>query len=294
MRRHPPASLPLDGLAVLAAVADARLDEEGVTSLLRVRLQHDDVELGWRPLDGEHPVDTLTCFTAPADWWAVGVAATGTAHSLDGTRPSVRVHNVHLVARDGTWASRLRPVHDGPDGDDELLTSASGDALDDDGRPVGRIDDVCRRSLGLATPPPPADTSSYWAQRWLDAVVDAGGRRRRPWSWPEVAELHPAAAAIGGDVDTPAALARTARRLAAWRDWPTLRRTCAAGMWEEPGIPADVADWLDDGAFARRAAGGYPELDELWVAVADLVPAPVLVAVEATLALAGSDIGAAP
>ena len=292
MRPHPPTSLPVEGLAVLAAVADARLEQEGVTSLVRVRLAVDDVELGWRPLDGEHPVDALTCFVAPDDWWAVGIAAAGTAHHLDGARPSVRVHNVHLVARDGTWASRLRPVVD--DHDDELLTAASGDATNDDGRPVGRIDDVCRRSLGLATAPPGADTSSYWAQRWLDAVVDGCAWRCRGWTWPDVAALHPATSAFGEACDTPAALARAARRLAAWRDWPTLRRTCAAGMWEEPGIPAEVADWLDDGAFARWSAGGYRELDDLRLALVDLLPAPLLLAVDATLALAGPDTGARP
>jgi hypothetical protein len=293
VRPHPSTSLPVEGLAVLAAVADARLDEEGVTSLVRVRLQADDVELGWRPLDGEHPVDALACFVAPDDWWAVGVAATGTAHHLDGARPSLRVHNVHLVARDGSWASRLRPVDDGTD---DLLTAASGGPGDDDGRPVGRIDDVCRRSLGLATAPPPAGTSCYWGQRWLDAVLDAGSRRRRPWAWPDVAALHPATSAFGDEYDTPAALARAAARLASWRDWPRLRRTCAAGTWDEPGIDPEVADWLDDGAFARWASGGYPDVDDLLAAVGDLLPSSLLLAVEATLALAlaGTDVGGAP
>ena len=292
MRPHPPTSLPVEGLAVLAEVADARLDREGVTSLVRVRLAADDVELGWRPLDGEHPVDVLTCFVAPDDWWAIGVAAIGTAHHLGGVRPSVRVHNVHLVGRDGTWASSLRPVDD-PDAD-ELLTAASGGASDDRGRPVGRIDDVCRRSLGLATAPPSGDTSSYFAQRWLDAVVESGARRRRAWTWADVAALHPATSAFGDCHDTPMALAQAAHRLATWRDWPTLRRTCAAGMWEEPGIAAEVADWLDDGAFARWAAGGYPELGDLRLALVDLLPPPVLRAVESTLSSTVLDLGAAP
>ena len=295
---HPvPPLLPVDGLALLAEIAEGRLADDLATgpaaSLLRVRVLAEEVELGWLALQPDrHPVDELVGTTSPPDWWAIGVAATGTAHHLDSTAPPLRVRTVHLVARDGSWASRWRPLDDDGDAGAGAGAAAAGCA-DEPDRPVGRIDDVCRRALGLPTPAPAGDTAVYWAQRWLDAVLEAASARRRPtWGWVDVARRHPAYDALatgapGTTAPAPAQLARMARRLAAWRDWPVVRRGCAAGTWPQPDVTAEVAGWLDDGAFARWAGGAYPDLDDLRAAVADLLPPRVAVAVETTLLLSG-------
>ena len=290
---HPITPLPVDALAVLAEVAETRVAAERTTrpaaSLLRIRILDDEVEVGWLALRPDrHPVEELVGFVAPPDWWGVGVAATGTARHLDSPARSQRVHTVHLVGRDGSWASRWRPL----DGDGEGGADAAGDA-DDPSRPEGRIDDGCRRALELPTSPPEATTAVYWSQRWLDAVVEAAGeRRRRVWRWSDVAALHPAVGTVtdarpDDDPPAPSELARMARRLAAWRDWPVLRRGCAAATWSVPEVTADEAAWLDDGAFARWTTGAYPELDDLRAAVAALLPRRITEAVETTLAAGG-------
>jgi hypothetical protein len=283
---HPTTPLPVTGLATLAEVVERRLaveDPAGPT-LLRARSLGDEVELGWLPLPaGRHPVDELLGTTAPADWCAVGVASPGRATVLDGRGPtSVAVHTVHLVGRDGAWASRWGPL-----GEAEGVAGDAGDPR----RPTGRIDDVCRRALGLPTGDPPAPTSLLWALQWLDAVVDVAVRTRSSpvtSQWFAVAALHPAVAALQADrfeiPATPAALAELDHQLTTWRDWPVLRRSCAAGTWDERLVEPDIAGWLDDGAFARWALGAFPELDDLRAAVADLLPRSVVDDVEATLA----------
>ena len=293
---HHPNTLPAGGLAFLADMADAKLeaalavDDRPAAWLLRVRALAEEVELGWLPLpDGRHPVDELLGLAAPADWEALGVAATGTARHLDSPGASVRVRTVHLVARDGAWASRWAPFDLGAD-----AGCADAGVGDEPGRPVGRIDDACRRALGLPTPEPPAATGLLWALRWLDAVVtDATSRCRRRGSptWPEVAALHPAVTALRGDAGdeppAPQALGGLARQLEAWRDWAVVRKACATGASTEPEVDAEVAAWLDDGAFARWTLGAYPELDDLRAAAAAILPGRVARAIEATLAAAG-------
>jgi hypothetical protein len=304
---------PLDALATLAAIAEVRfVDEFGAddpdttaAALIRVRADDDGVELGIRPLDdGDHPVEALVGFHVPPDWCAVGVAATGVAHHLDRPGERTGVVTVHLVGADGCWASRWSPRVD-----DRLGTagsSAAGTAVARD-RPIGRVDDSCRRALGLATDPPPATTHPLWILRWLDAVVDEAGRRscrrgRAPLDWGEVARLHPASSALGRadvaggradrDPPTPGELAADARRLAAWRTWPVLRRSCATGTLPALEVGPGAARWLDDGAFARWSLGAYPDALELCAAVEALLRPSVVEAIEAVMAATVHDEGA--
>lgn len=281
-------------LATLAEIADHRFDAAPGPGhcLLRVCLLDDEVELGSLTLAaGRHPVDAMAGLVAPADWWAVGAAATGTAHRGD---RAVRVRTVHLVGRDGSWASRWSPLDDDPTAG--LAPGAASGAADAPDRPLGRVDDACRRVLELATDPPPAGTAELWARQWLDAVLEAaatGPRRRSVATWAGAASLHPAVAALSSEAPgddrapTPEELARSARRLTRWRDWPVLRRSCAAGTWTAPDVPADVAGWLDDGAFARWVLGAYPELDDLCAGAVALLPATVATGIAATLLASG-------
>lgn len=289
---HATDHLTPDRLAAVTTLTEARLDAEDDDRphLVRIRLDGDDVELGWRPLPaGSHPLGALLAFEAPDDWEAIGVACTGRARPLDDPDdPGRRVRTVHLVGRDGSWAFRVR--EDGQSADDAAVEFGERDGC---GRPEGRIDDACRRALGLSTSPPAVGTAVLFAAQWLDAVVAgavAGGAHRLR-RWPAVAALHPAVAALvpdaaAADLDGPA-LARYARQLSAWRDWPVVRRACAAGTTALPGIDADVAAWLDDGAFSRWAMAEYPELDDLLDLVAALLPPAVGAGIDDVLAGSG-------
>ena len=288
-------------LAALADLVDAGLSlaPGEPARLVRVRaapadgLAGDELEVGFRPVEaGGHPLDELVGFRAPSDWAAIGVAATGRATSLDGGDP-FPVRSVHLVARTGAWASCWRPISDPDrlpfDGGLERGTSSSATSP-----PTGRVDDALRRSLGLPTAPPPGDTGVLWTAQWLDALLVAaargssGRRRRRPLA--ALVAAHPAVRAFDLDpatIDVERLIAEGAR-LATWRDWPRLRRACAAGSWSSPELDAATASWLDDGAFARWVLGGWPELVDLHVALGGLLAPSAMSVIDD--ALAGWDL----
>src|SRR5438874_3200231 len=92
-------------LRLLVARLEASFQEEPEPGNWLIRLDNvDDIggNLGLKPLDG-HPSEQLTGFTAPDDWFAVGVATDGWAHSLDPVRHVARqrIRMFALVARDG-------------------------------------------------------------------------------------------------------------------------------------------------------------------------------------------------
>jgi len=235
----------------------------------------DGFDLGVRPLEDElSVVEALAGFTAPAEWLAIGVVTEGNARHLAERSERRRVRCVHLVDRSGASGSTLRLQG-------EEVTVLSG--ADDDG-PSGRIDDVCRRALGLPTAPPEHTSAELWAVVWLERLLEHRGcapaDMRLPWR--QVAELHPAVAMVVGNADSerwgPEAaqhLARLGALLADVHSWPVLRLACAAGEWPVDGVPAEVAEWLDDGAFSRWVLGEYPPLDQLLAAACEVVPPSV-------------------
>lgn len=277
---EPPETLSLsDALPRLATALDDAAEEAGWgarPSLVRVTgwpaaPPENGFDLGIRPLDGEvSVVDALAGFTAPAEWMAIGVVTEGNArHLVDVDAERRRVRCVHLVDRTGATASTLRLQGEDP-------TVFAGD--DDNGR--GRIDDACRRALGLPTPPPEHTSIELWAVVWLDRVLQALAENDAsdpPPGWDEVASQHPAVAMLLCESyewdDEPADnLVRLAVRLAEVHSWPVLRRACAVGDWPVDDIAPDVAAWLDDGSFSRWVLGGYPALADLRDAACDLLP----------------------
>lgn len=282
----PLATVDLAALAELAAIR-AAVEPRGAPCLVRVRIVDAEVELGWLPLPpGGHPLDELVGRTAPDDWEAIGVVAHGVAHRVDDDSgvPPVPVVTTHLVGRDGSWATRCELP-----GRDPL--AAAGTA-DDPDRVAGRLDDACRRVLALPTAPPDVGTDLLFALQWLDAIVDAAASAsRRVATWSAAAALHPAVSALlpdaGAEGLDPVALATKTHQLATWRDWPVLRRSCAAGTWSTPDLDPTTAAWLDDGAFSRWALGAFPDLDDLLATATDLLPESVIAAVTDTLVLAG-------
>jgi hypothetical protein len=250
--------------------------------IVRIRHLDDadaDVEIGTRPLaPGDHPLDGLVGLEAGDDWSAVGVAATGRIHHLDGDAEPQRVRTTQLVACDGSWAVRWQPL-DGGDAYD--ATGSAGEP----GAPAGRIDDALRRCLGLLTEPPSTTTAPLWIALWLDAVVTraaTGDGRAAHDSWDAVARLHPAVPALVSDVSesiSPARLVALGEALTRLRDWREVRRLVAAGTLVLPEIQPATAAWLDDGAFSRWALGGFPDAADLARATCSVLPAALTASV---------------
>ena len=275
---EPPATESLsEALPKLATALDEAAEDAGWgarPSLIRVtawpaQRAHEGFDLGIRPLDdGSSVVEALAGFTAPPEWMAVGVVTEGNArHMVDPSVQRRRVRCVHLVDRTGTSASVLRLQG-------EAATVFGAD--DDDGR--GRIDDVCRRALGLSTAPPEHSTVELWALVWLDRVLQARVEQPDvpPSRWTDVAAHHPAVAILLSDDEewgdeAADVVGRLGSRLAEVHSWPVLRAACAAGEWPVDDVPSDVAAWLDDGSFSRWVIGAYPPIDHLADATCDLL-----------------------
>jgi hypothetical protein len=280
-------------LAALATVLTEglRLRPGDPPCILRIRHVDDadaDVEIGMRRLlPGDHPLVGLVGLRADDDWAAIGVAATGRLRHLDGNGAPAPVRTTHLVGRDGSWAMRWHPLEGGE-------PTATAGPPDDPDTPIGRIDDACRRCLGLATRPAAVGTDVLWATMWLDAVLEQASSqagRRRLGRWQEVAKLHPAVRALVADLSepvAPATVAELATTLAELRYWDDLRRAVAAGSPSIRDLDEATAAWLDDGAFSRWALGAYPDLPELLRTIDAVLSPPVAAAIHATVAAAGS------
>jgi hypothetical protein len=283
----------LQSLASSFDDAAGPVDDASPPALLRVRAlgpsAEAEVELGVRHLErgGPGALDALEGFVAPADWEVLGLLAYGSARALDaapgdGTldAPDQRVRVVHTVARSGAcaWSVRI--------GDQDPQRGAAPDAT---GAPDGRIDDTCRRALGLPTAPAPASTLQLWATLWLDALlIRTIDPTSGPGAWPAAERLHPVAPAaeaaglrrgadIGEFIDAARVLART-------KPWEQLRRDCAAGRWRVPTVAPGLAEWMDDGMFCRAVLAAWPTIPVLVEALTGRLQPTVLQRVAQALA----------
>lgn len=262
------AGLPADASLprLVAAVDDTLADEvDHPAMLLRVVADTGGVEVAFVSLEpGAHPVDALIGFCAPEEWAAVGVAATGTTRTLDTDVPVAarRVRIVHLVDRGGREASLLHDLEEGT-------------ALPCPGPADGQIADLCRRMLGLPTAAPPPSVLPWWTILWLDRILaESLADPTVRWTWPRLALLHPAVDPAAHPLD-PEALAEVAIAMAASVGWDTVRRDVASD---------DLADWMDDGMFARWALSQHLTPRQLAAELTAALDPPSLAAVLDTLA----------
>jgi hypothetical protein len=243
---------------VATLVDQTTLDEPGHVLVHVAGPLHPEMALGLKPVDRDtHPFTLLAGFTAPPEWTVFGIRVRGRAHQLDDrSQPPVRSVATFLLDRQGQEASVLR----------------SGDDVQDvPGPATGTIPDVCRRVLGLPTPPAPPSTALLWTCTWLDRILDRWGRpeRRRELtrSWAQLAVLHPAVqSSQPPDLATltdPAALVPIARSHAAAHSWEVLRRSPSPLALPEGPLAPDIAAWMDDGFFARWTIGAYPPVDTM-------------------------------
>ncbi|MGH9076881.1 MAG: hypothetical protein ACRDY0_05415 [Acidimicrobiales bacterium] len=246
----------------------------------------------------DEDLDRLFGWTAPADCWAVGVVAGGTAHPLPPDPPetepgSRRVSVACVVGRDGQTVGRL--CHGAGQRSEEPPAS-------------GRLLDALQRCFGLSTAPPERSSAELLSLMWLSEVLvacqpepslyDRAGRacraRRSPrpgaaLDWEAVARLHPAVRALVGDggelaVDHLDSVLLGASH--AW-SWERLRQLAASGgqgpsgPGEEHGddlvrslMTSDLAAWMDEGMFSRCVLDGSVPIDKiLAVARRGLAPA---------------------
>jgi hypothetical protein len=278
-----------DALARLAGALDEAAEQEGWGQpplLARItewpdKPPSEGFDLGVRRIDdGASVIEALSGFVAPPDWSAIGVVTEGNARHLANPDERRRVRCVHIVDRTGASGSVVRLQ-----GEEATVL-----AVGDEHQPSGRIDDACRRALGLPTAPPKQSSTALWAIVWLERLLEHRGctppSMRLPWR--EVAGLHPAVALVveadpACAADAAQQLGRLGEVLAQVHSWPVLRMECAAGDWPVDGVPAHVAEWLDDGAFSRWVLGELPDLEQLTAAACEVVPPSVRRRLRATL-----------
>ncbi len=238
------------------------------------------VDLGFRPLDeGQHPMEVLLGFRAPKSWRGIGSVCFGWAapgdvdakrHVVSGGRPSrhpdrQRVRVTCLVGRDGVERC--------------TATMEDGSVIDEPG--TGTVNDALRRCLDLATEPPPVPTTEVFAACWLEEIAAA----RRPLSWTEIADRHPSMRMLSGagHRPQPEELIGAGRAMARAVDWKQLRLRVAAGAEIGVDIRPEVADWMDEGMFARWVLAGLVPLPHLLAMCAEHLDPPVLRRVRRTL-----------
>lgn len=232
-----PGPLELVGLVDLASIGLDPSPDQRTDTLTLTRL------------DGPDPVAKLLGLRAPDEFWALGVASTSTARSLDSGSDRWPVTFVHLVARDGTSIDVLDDGkgHRHLEGPDEELRT-------------GRVPDLCRRALGLPTAPPPCGPGPHLVDLWLERLVRAD-HDLLSLDWADAAALHPAGHATGRRAVTPspAELVRATAELDEPHHWQTYLSVCLR-HGTTPGGDLDRASlrWLDAGSFARWVLGQAP------------------------------------
>jgi hypothetical protein len=255
-------------------------------------------DVGWLPLGGQHPLDALLGFVAPPEWHALGLTCSGQALAQPGDPADVDhpVRVTTLLTRAGRAVTVLRAP-----GRARRLTEAPG----------GALGDAMHRVLGLPTAPPPSSSAALWVTWWLDRIVEAaltappsvhwpvpGPLPGSPAGWAAVAGRHPACPfAPPGRGPRPATLAAAARDLARRWPWsrlrtdPRMRVTFVVGGADGdvatlPDLPPQaIADWMDDGMYARWLLSSFPALDDLLDACDHVLPDALADRVRTTVAL---------
>lgn len=228
-----------------------------------------DVELATRDLTA-HPAEELAGWRAPAHWTAFGVCTEGRAWDPDARRPSapIRIRVTHVVDVTGVGCTLLS------DEEDPTLV------IEHPGGLGGRVDDTCRRVLGVPTPAPAHDSRALFALQWLERVLaDADAGLLVDPTWDELARRHPVfdplyRAGAEAELETWAVehLARAADLLAERWSWEALRVAAADGSVDLGRPDAALAAWLDEGSFSRELLGDLPAVPALFADVRAVLP----------------------
>lgn len=251
-----PSTQPPDGsfarrLLDLAEVLEAahHRSPDPRASLVKVRrLASDAFELALEPVADRDVYDALLGATVPDEFDAAGFVVRGTARSLGdpdrGLAPGEPLgcaSTAVVCCRGGTVASAVR-IDDG----EPLVQVVSDTSSTEAG--VGRLLDVLRRSLGLATPAPRAPVHTVSDSLWLHRVLQAA-----------VGTAH---------VDRS-----TVDALRPWlpATWTELQWQCGDGSWPELEVDPELARWMDEGIFARVCLGAFADPLEVTVELSELL-----------------------
>lgn len=249
LHSHPSPQRRIDAIAKL--VDEGTVHDPGHV-LVHIIEEPEDFLLGIKSLEIDvHPFNELAGFTAPAQWSMFGLRVRGTAHHLDGDRPSEPMSTTYLLGRSGEERSLLRTG--------DTVTELQGPAS-------GTIPDLCRRVLGLPTDPAPSTTGWLWTVAWLDQILESWGDPSRRGllssSWEQLAVLHPAAAATPHhelrSLADPAQLIALGRAHSEAWPWARLRAEPGALHLPDGDLPVEITSWMDDGFYARWALGAFP------------------------------------
>ena len=239
---------------VTDAATAVPLDSEH-SALLRVDspLAEDELQVGVKDLNGEHPLMALMGFVAPHDWWALGTITTGWIGPMDGTRPSAhpdgqRVAQAIVVTRDGDVMCHVRAA------DGETFSEPPS---------TGRVFDALHRALGLPTAPPEGFVADIFVGLWLHFVeAEARDARAslRKMTWVRAARCFPFAPSVKStEIREPEAFADLFLRTVADIDWERLRQWGTRGSLGGLVRP-ELARWMDSGMFSRWMAGVLPPM----------------------------------
>lgn len=242
-----------------------------------------EIELALATGDMVDPIGSLVGIDAKRSWIAYGVVASGRVHDLEeeGGRCYSRRRPVEQRARMGHFVDRTGAVtayfrlQGGPD---RVCEEPS----------IGRVDDICRRALGLPTSMPASPVELLWACRWLERVLVAAAEHpTEVATWPRVAAHHAALArSTAADRAAPESvddLVVAGRWLAEQSPWEALRAQAARRERRFEAVTAAQARWMDAGMFSRWLLMDLTPLAYLREAVADALPADVAVAVDEAL-----------
>jgi hypothetical protein len=247
-------------------LADSAVDRRPGSALV--------AELGRRPsalAPTAHPYGALVGLTCPATVQAVASTYEVDVRVRSQTNRCRRDGRIGVaVTRSGGSVARFRSADRG-----ELLTLGQLD---------GPLVDIGHRALGLSTPPcnrtPLALVDAAFVDGVLRSLLEADLGTPRP-SWFDLSARHPLAGSI---TITPAALLDRRRALAGLT-WSGVRQ----GIIEHGETPhremtPALAGWLDDGSFGRWLFAPYPEPDQAFADVCELLDAPTSAALRESLA----------
>jgi hypothetical protein len=218
----------------------------------------------------EH-LEHLLGWTAPAECWALGVAASCRITPTDPTINAAAQGRVVaaegggvvclLSGRDGSFASRLHGTDTEPTAQEV---------------PNGKLVDLLIRPFGRPTPPPPRPTSDVITVLWLAAIAERLDQcPLDPPGWDEVLALHPVCQTLDGWLPTPAeTFCVLDAATAAW-DWAYLRALAARGEAFQDLLSKEVAEWMDDGMFARWVLGTLPPPQRILAELRPRLASPV-------------------
>lgn len=125
----------------------------------------------------------------------------------------------------------------------------------------GRVLDVMLRCLDLPTPPPSEPPDVMVAYGWLASLLH-GGPPDRLLGWSEVLDFHPVLA--GCSPHLSAQMKETLIGFGPGRgSWEEVRLAVARGEAGDALVLPELADWMDEGMFARWILGEVRPLEDM-------------------------------